>query len=1170
MREDENDSSDHETNASESDYSSLENREAVPMSNVRDGDLVQRDNVNISQGGSSVESVETTNYHEMNNGEDSHRVGDRRLTIGCWNVGGLFRNHPQIFKSCAAADVICLLETFLEAETAPHIRIPDDCHALHIHGKRNRGARRASGGYLLLIKNHVARPTDCSFSEHSPGIGVAKIKLISGQSLACIFVYRAADSKSAVYDADFLVNLSAVLAAHGGDNVLLCGDFNIKMGDMTGPLGLLDFADDILPAVAESPEIEGPAEELFEVLTSSQMYAIFDNRDGTVRDTFRCRTVSGGGSLIDFVYANSVLFPVVSHMNSEFRHPCNHSMNLVYLDAEVPDLTPNAVNQAMNRMRVVDMQKLMELEHTPSLKDLAHSADGFDAQSAANAIAEFVEKFTTVIVTKVKKERPIESVETLDAKRTARRIERRLKTERDAARREQLRVDWLVAVENWRRGRERDENETVAEARENYYEAIRNKNLYKAWRIARRNTAGKGGGIRDKVTSFISSEQWEDHFSRLFSDPNGQNVSLQAPRAGKTVSLLDTPFTGEEVARALETKKTHRALGPDGFSIDHLRILRYDETTCAALANFMTLCFRTAEIPNEWSHAFLFILYKGSGPKDDANNFRGITLKSQLLKLFESMLCARLRKWAEMQKILPPEQIAYRPGHNGSDHLYSLTLLREHFNSPNSRLHAGFVDLRKAFPSVNRQRLLDELSRLGVSDPFLRVLTRLYSGDSFSILLDGRPSSRIFEVSNGVHEGSPLSPLLFIIFIAGLTRHLNENHNGDGVIRLADGTRLLCLLYADDVLLVALTSSGLQKLVEESCRFFQTMGLTVNPTKSDIVIFLRGRPQLQQPSFDIAGLQKEAITEAKYLGVVFQHNGSWKEQMAVTLSRCRMARGRCRVICSSLGFAKPRPLIQVYDTFVSAIYRYSLGTWGILVGDLSKIDNLFCDFVKQQYKLPVSTCRKSILMQFARRCASCDARYLAAVQLARGLCNPSSVWARVLATAWGNGREWLGRVRAHLQLLGIENVVMQTPACFLSDRRKYETDFSIWCHEHHLSVANGSSADYFRQGRPFGFYPAVFDVPASRARSMLTLLLSCWKWTADLRNCPDYCSVCDCEMNSEHVMFGCINTREIRRRFEVRTGRQFVLETFQDENLVTEIANACNEIVDNIRARFRQ
>jgi hypothetical protein len=838
------------------------------------------------------------------------------------------------------------------------------------------------------------------------------------------------------------------------------------------------------------------------------------------------------------------------------------------LDVNVPDHTPREIQDAIRRTKVVDLQKLMELEHTEELRELARSTDSFDAQSAAAVISDFVNRFTTVVVSRVREHKPYESLETLDAKRTARRIERRLKTERDANRREQLRVDWLIEVEKWRKGRDADIKATVAETRASYYDAIRNKNLYKAWRIARRDIAGKGGGIRDKVTSFIQPDQWENHFSRLFS---GNNEPLRAPTAGKTVQSLDLPFTGEEVERALETKRTHRALGPDGFSIDHLRILRYDETTCAALANFMNLCVRTAEVPDEWGHAFLFILYKGVGPKDDANSFRGITLKSQLLKLFESMLCARLRAWAEAERILPSEQIAYRPGCNGSDHLYSLTLLKEFARSTNRRLHAAFIDLRKAFPSVGRQRLLDELSRIGVSDSFLRVLTRLYSSDTFSILLDGQPCSSAFRVCSGVHEGSPLSPLLFIIFIAGLTKHLNERLDGDGAIRMADGTLLYCLLYADDVLLISLSRSGLQKSVAETCRFFDNMGLTVNPSKSDVVVFLDGQRGIRRDdaeNFNIAGLSKQDIVEAKYLGVIFQNDGTWREQMSATLARCRMARGRCQVICSTLGLVKPGQMIQTYDTFVSSVYRYSLGVWGILAGDLTRIDNLFCDFIRRQYRLPASTCRRSILMQFARRCAACDAKYLAAVQIARGLSKPSSVWARVLATTWTGGLPWLTQVRAHLRLLNLENVVLESPGNFLGERRRFERVFSEWCHDNHLTHMNGSSTDFFRYRRPYGYYPATFDVPVQRARSMLTLLLSCWRWSHDgLRDLTNYCESCDCELNSEHLLFRCIVTSAERSNFRELTGEEFSMEIFRDSRYSSEVADTCHRILLKIQGR---
>ncbi len=182
-------------------------------------------------------------------------------------------------------------------------------------------------------------------------------------------------------------------------------------------------------------------------------------------------------------------------------------------------------------------------------------------------------------------------------------------------------------------------------------------------------------------------------------------------------------------------------------------------------------------------------------------------------------------------------------------------------------------------------------------------------------------------------------------------------------VKLADGTWLCCMLYADDVLLLSTSRDGLQQLINQTCNHFSSLGLTVNPGKSDIVVFDGGR-RANPRQFDIAAMSKTASDEAKYLGVIFHRGGNWKCQLETTLSRCRMARGRCHIICSSLKLTSARSIVQMFDTFVSSIYRYSLGTWGVTAGSLHKIDSLFCDYVRRQFRLPPKTCRKGILMQF--------------------------------------------------------------------------------------------------------------------------------------------------------------------------------------------------------------
>jgi hypothetical protein len=557
-----------------------------------------------------------------------------------------------------------------------------------------------------------------------------------------------------------------------------------------------------------------------------------------------------------------------------------------------------------------------------------------------------------------------------------------------------------------------------------------------------------------------------------------------------------------------------------------------------ALANFFNLCVAFADVPGEWDHAFLHVLYKGKGPVDDPNNYRGITLKSQMLKMLESLLCSRLRTWAESNHKLPEEQIAYRPGKVGTDHLFSLSVLRERNRRKRRPLFAAFVDLTKAFPSVNRQRLLDKLSVIGVSDRFLRVISRLYSRDTFSLLLDGIPSEQVFTVSRGVHEGSPLSPLLFILYVSDLIVHLRQSGAEQGGLRLDDGTIVCCIIYADDILLLAENPEALQKLIDETTSYFEAEGMSVNPVKSEIVNFSAARVR-SDASFTIASVQKELLDQARYLGVLFENNFSWKNQREAISLRCRVALGRCNLICSSLGITNLHTMLQIYDMFVSSIFRYSAGAWGPLAGNLDCIDDIFVQFIRKQFRLPATTSKQGVLMQFGRRCASCDSYYLGAVQIARGLLHTESVWGRTLKNC-GSQNRWVDTMRERLVDMGMLDEVFKTPALFLEQRKEKAVNFNQWCHHHHLVFANGTSADLLRLGRPYGVLPTVYSLPSFQSRKILVFLLSVWRWSLQgAEDYPEYCKACDNLISSHHLLFDCVKTGDIRCTFFTETGIVF-------------------------------
>jgi hypothetical protein len=164
---------------------------------------------------------------------------------------------------------------------------------------------------------------------------------------------------------------------------------------------------------------------------------------------------------------------------------------------------------------------------------------------------------------------------------------------------------------------------------------------------------------------------------------------------------------------------------------------------------------------------------------------------------------------------------------------------------------------------------MEKLGSLGVSDKMLKILGRLYSNDSFSFLLGASSADTRFRVTTGVHEGSPLSPLLFILYVAGLVDNLRRTGASEGGIRLPNGTRIFCVLYADDVLLIATSAAALQRLIDDTTCFFRHAGMEVNPQKSDVVVFSRSDMFSNVP-LTIDNVPKELAAEAKYLGVVFE------------------------------------------------------------------------------------------------------------------------------------------------------------------------------------------------------------------------------------------------------------------------------------------------------------
>ena len=187
-------------------------------------------------------------------------------------------------------------------------------------------------------------------------------------------------------------------------------------------------------------------------------------------------------------------------------------------------------------------------------------------------------------------------------------------------------------------------------------------------------------------------------------------------------------------------------------------------------------------------------VYKGKGDALTCGSYRGIKLLEHAMKVLERVIEERLRKIVKIDSM----QFGFTSGRSMTDAIFIVRQLQEKYLAKSKDLWMAFVDLEKALDRVPREVVWWALRYLGVDEWIVSVIkaTYVYEDASTKVRMNGR-ESRAFNVKVGVHQGSVLSPLLFIIMLEALSREFREGLPME-------------LLYVDDLVLIAETKELLQ------------------------------------------------------------------------------------------------------------------------------------------------------------------------------------------------------------------------------------------------------------------------------------------------------------------------------------------------------------------------
>ena len=343
----------------------------------------------------------------------------------------------------------------------------------------------------------------------------------------------------------------------------------------------------------------------------------------------------------------------------------------------------------------------------------------------------------------------------------------------------------------------------------------------------------------------------------------------------------------------------------------------------------------SGKYPTLWSFGLIVPIHK----KDDrskAENYRGITLLSALGKLFTSILNDRLYDYMTKKGVLKVEQDGFKKRHGTVDSIFILKTLIDKFvkSKPQKRrnlLFSCFVDFRKAFDRIPRQKLFEKLRKEGIKGRFLEIVMSMYSKDKSAVKINNK-MTEAFPCYTGVKQGCMLSPTLFNLYLSDLPEFLNSSSSTD--ILLDDSEKPInCLLYADDLVIFSRSANGLQTLLNKLESYCDKTELTVNLDKTKVMIFNNCGKSLNNYSFKYRVNVLNNVKSYKYLGMTLNPYGNFslareelKKVGLKALYKLRREMGdnfRENIMLT----------IKLFDALISPILLYGSEIWGVDCSD---------------------------------------------------------------------------------------------------------------------------------------------------------------------------------------------------------------------------------------------
>ncbi|CAF3018287.1 unnamed protein product [Rotaria sp. Silwood2] len=426
----------------------------------------------------------------------------------------------------------------------------------------------------------------------------------------------------------------------------------------------------------------------------------------------------------------------------------------------------------------------------------------------------------------------------------------------------------------------------------------------------------------DKERADLFADYFENEVYSLTADslPFHDQVTRQTDniKNGNMTSSKATKWkqiTPKEVKFHIKQLR-NSSTGPDNI---HNRCLKNaSELLIKLLTNLFNLILKYGYIPSKWKTAHIILLLKPKKDKQHPSSYRPISLLSCLGKLLEKIIKQRLVLEIERRNILPQHQAGFR---QGKSTVYNIVRLERYaegqLRRPRRRRHSAVIlfDIKAAFDSVWHDGLIYKLNDYRLPRYIINYLLSFLQNRTATIEIENVLSRPII-LKSGTPQGSPLSPLLYIIYTAdsmnGIPTHIEHGLFADDTALWTSGNTMTIL------------TSRLQQSIDAFESWCKSWKLKLQPTKTELIHFsLHPRKKYKHPvEVTVENTIIQPLNHTRYLGVIIDKGLKWRSHLDHIEAKIAPRIGLLRYLSRIAYEPNNKTMINIFKSIVRTIIIY--------------------------------------------------------------------------------------------------------------------------------------------------------------------------------------------------------------------------------------------------------